>query len=88
MPRFYFDIFFGSDAQRDADGHEIESLLAAEIEALCTAGELARDQLRKFQSPTPEDVRVEVRDEHQRPVLTVTVSIRVERAGLMPTLGL
>ncbi|WP_372441267.1 DUF6894 family protein [Microvirga arvi] len=87
MPRFYFDLILGSNSNLDPEAYELESLLAAEIEALRSAGELARDQLLKLQSP-PEDVRVEVRDEHRQRVLTVTVSIRVERTGLMPTLGL
>ena len=84
MPRFYFDLLLGSYVHVDPDGHEIQSLLAAETEVLRSAGELARDQLLKQHSPTPEDIRVEVRDEHRQPVVTVTVSIRVDRAGRMP----
>jgi hypothetical protein len=87
MAHFYFDVFIGSTYSHDEVGCEIDNLHAAEIEALRSAGELAQDQLRKLQSPTPEDVRVEVRDEHRQPLLTVTVSIRIERAGLMPTIG-
>jgi hypothetical protein len=80
MPRFYFDLLLGSHSNIDPEGHEIGSLLAAEIEALRSAGELARDQLFNWQSLTSEDVRVEVRDEHRQSVLTVKVSIRVDRA--------
>jgi hypothetical protein len=80
MPRFYFDLLLGSHSNIDLEGHEIGSLRAAEIEALRSAGELARDQLFNLQSLTSEDVRVEVRDEYRQPVLTVTVSIRVDRA--------
>jgi hypothetical protein len=83
MPRFYFDLLLGSYSNVDPEGHEIESLLAAEIEALRSAGELARDQLLKLQCPSAEDVRVEVRDEHRQLVLTVTVSIRVDRTERM-----
>lgn len=84
MPRFYFDIVLGTVSSRDEAGHEIDSLQAAEIEALRTAGELARDQLFDLQNAIPGAIRVEVRDKHRQPVLTVTVSIQVERAGLTP----
>ncbi|WP_372441228.1 DUF6894 family protein [Microvirga arvi] len=82
MPRFYFDVFLGSCSNVDPEGHEIESLLAAEIEALRSAGELARDQLLQLQSPSPADVRIEVRDEHRQPVLAVTAAIRINRRPL------
>ena len=84
MPRFYFDLLLGSDFSRDEVGYEIDSLHAAEIEAMRTAAELTRDRLLKMQSATPDDIRIEVTDEHRQPVLTVTVSIQVERAGPMP----
>lgn len=84
MPRFYFDLSLDAFTNRDEVGYEIDSLHTAEIEALRTAGELMRERLLKMQSATPDDIRVEVKDEYQQPVLTVTVSIQVERAGLMP----
>ena len=84
MPRFYFDVFIGSASSHDEAGYDIDSLHAAEIEALRSAVELTRDRLVQLQSATSEDIRVEVKDEHRQPVLTVTVSIQVERAGLMP----
>ena len=84
MPRFYFDLFLGAFTNRDEVGYEIDSLHAAEIEAMCSAGELTRDRLFQVQSATSEAIRVEVKDEQRQPVLTVTVSIQVERAGLMP----
>ena len=86
MPRFYFDLFLGASTNRDEVGYEIDSLHTAEIEALRTAGELTRDRLLKMQSATPDDIRIEVTDEQRQPVLTVTVSIQVERARLMPPL--
>jgi len=86
MPRFYFDLFLGAFPNRDEVGYEIDSLHTAEIEALRTAGELTRDRLLKMQSATPDDIRIEVTDEHRQAVLTVTVSIQVERVGLMPPL--
>ena len=76
--------FLGCIYNRDEVGYEIDSLRAAEIEAVRTAAELTRDRLFKMQSATPDGIRIEVKDEHRQPVLTVTVSIQVERAGPMP----
>ncbi|MBQ0820808.1 hypothetical protein KBI52_11385 [Microvirga sp. HBU67558] len=76
MPRFYFDLVLGMDYLRDDDGHELGSLQAAERDAMHTAGEIARSRL---QNGSPEDIRVEVKDEHRQQVLAVTVSIRVDR---------
>ena len=84
MARFYFDLFLGSDFSRDEIGSEVGSLRAAEVEVMRTAADLTRDRLLKMQSATPDDIRIEVRDEHRQPVLTVTVLVQVERAGLMP----
>ena len=88
MPRFYFDLFVGSASNCDEAGHEIGSLEAAEIEARRSAGELARKRLLTVQSGTSEDIRIEVKDLLRKPVLTVSVSIQVERAGLMPPFNL
>jgi hypothetical protein len=84
MPRFYFDLFLGSDFNRDEIGSEIGSLRAAEIELMRVAADLTRDRLLKMKSAAPDDIRIEVTDEHRQPVLTVTVSVQVERAGPMP----
>ena len=78
MPRFYFDVSIGSASSHDEAGYEIDSLHAAEIEARRSAVELTRDRLVRSQSATSEDIRVEVKDEHRQPVLTVTVSIQVD----------
>jgi hypothetical protein len=82
MPRFYFNLILGAFTNRDEVGYEIDSLHAVEIEARRSAGELTRDRLLQLQSAASEDIRVEVKDEHRQPVLTVTVSTQVERAGL------
>jgi hypothetical protein len=50
-----------------------------------TAADLTRDRLLKMQSATSDDIRIEVRGEDRQPVLTVTVLVQVERAGLMPS---
>jgi hypothetical protein len=84
MPRFYFDLFLGSDFNRDEIGSEIGSLRAAEIELMRVAADLMRDRLLKMKSAAPDDIRIEVTDEHRQPILTVTVSVQVERAGPMP----
>jgi hypothetical protein len=81
MPRFYFDLFIGSRFSRDEEGHEIEGLQTVGIEAKRTLGELARDRLFNLQDAVPEDIRVEVQDEHRRLVLTVTASICFEWTG-------
>jgi hypothetical protein len=85
MPRFYFDLFLGSDFNRDEVGSEVGSLRAAEIELMRTAADLTRDRLLKMQSATPDAIRIEMTNEHRQPVLTVTVSVHVERVGLMPS---
>ncbi|WP_262272424.1 DUF6894 family protein [Microvirga yunnanensis] len=81
MPRFHFDLFMGTHGNLDEEGHEVVSLRAAELQALRSAGELARDRLLMGQEINSEDIRVEVRNEHRWPVLAVTISIRVERVG-------
>ena len=86
MPRFYFDLSLGGFTNRDEVGHEIDSLDVAEIEARRSAGELTRDRLLEVQSAPSEALRVEVKDEHRQPVLTVTVSIQVDHEALMPPL--
>jgi hypothetical protein len=88
MPYFYFDLFVGSASNCDEASYEIGSIEAAEIEARRSAGELARDRLLAVQSGTSDDIRVEVKDELRQPVVAVTVSIQVERAGLMPSFDL
>jgi hypothetical protein len=85
MARFYFDLFLGLDFSRDEIGSEVGSLRAAEVDVMRTAADLTRDRLLKMQSATSDDIRIEVRDEDQQPVLTVTVLVQVERAGLMPS---
>ena len=76
MPRFYFDLFLGSHSNIDEEGHKLVRLRTAEFEAIRTAGELARDRLFTLRDAIPE----EVRNERRWPVLTVTVSTRVDQA--------
>jgi hypothetical protein len=85
MPRFYFDLFLGSDFNRDEVGSEVGSHRAAEIELLRIVADLMRDRLLRMQSATPDDIRIKMTNENRQPVLTVTVSVQVERAGLIPS---
>jgi uncharacterized protein DUF6894 len=80
MPRFYFDLFLGSHSNIDEEGHELVRLRTAEFEAIRTAGEFARDRLFTLRDAIPKEIRIEVRNEHRWPVLTATVSTRVDRA--------
>ena len=88
MPRFYFDLSMGASTNRDEVGSEIDSRHMAEIDARRTAGELTRDRLFLWQGATSEDIRVEVKDEQRQPVLTVTVSIQVERVRMTSPRGM
>ena len=88
MPHFYFDLFVGSASNCDEAGYEIGSIEAAEIEARRSAGKLARERLLTMQRGTSEDIRIEVKDLRRQPVLTVRVSLQVERAKPMPSFDL
>jgi hypothetical protein len=81
MPRFYFDVREGAIFIPDEEGLEFASLDAAEHEAACTAAEIGRDRL-----PTGDarEVTVEVRHEHRQRVLTIKVSMEVDRVEPSP----
>jgi hypothetical protein len=81
MPRFYFDMREGTRFIPDEDGLEFESLDAAEHEAACTAAEIGRDRLPTSDS---REITVEVRNEHRQRVLTITVSMHVDRVDPEP----
>jgi hypothetical protein len=81
MPRFYFDVREGTRFVPDDEGLEFDSLEAAEREAATTAAEIGRDRLPKGDA---RKVTVEVRNEHRQRVLTVTVSMEVERVDPEP----
>lgn len=52
MPRFYFDISDGADIAdiKDDEGHDIEGLSAARIEAVRLSGELLKSYPDRFWS--------------------------------------
>ncbi|SCY66622.1 DUF6894 family protein [Microvirga guangxiensis] len=81
MPRFYFDVREGARFIPDEEGLEFDGLDAAEHEAACTAAEIGRDRL-----PTGDarEITVEVRNEHRQRVLTITVSMQVDRVEPPP----
>lgn len=81
MPRFYFDIREGTHFIPDETGLEFDSLDAAEREAASAAAEIGRDQLPKS---NPRELMVELRNEYGQRVLTVTVSMKVERVDPEP----
>jgi hypothetical protein len=81
MPRYYFDVREGTLFAPDEEGLEFESLDAAEYEAACTAAEIGRDRLPGRDA---REITLEVSNEHRQRVLTVMVSIRVDRVEPAP----
>jgi hypothetical protein len=81
MPHYFFDVSDGAGCERDNEGLEFATLDAAEQEATLTAAEIGRDWLPTGGSRT---VRIEVRDEQGNRLLTVKVSLEVDRAGPSP----
>ena len=65
----------------DEEGLELPNLDAAEREAAEAAAEIGRDRLPRGDS---RDVTVEVRIEHGQRVLTVRVSIEIDRVAPPP----
>jgi len=81
MSRYYFDVREGTLFAPDEEGLEFESLDAAEYEAACTAAEIGRDRLPGRDA---REITLEVSNEHRQRVLTVTVSIRIDRVEPAP----
>jgi hypothetical protein len=81
MPRCYFDVREGTSVTSDEEGLEFDSLNAAEREAAATAAEIGRDRLPNGDS---REVTVEVRNERRQRVLTITVSMNVDRVEPPP----
>jgi hypothetical protein len=83
MPRYYFDFHDGLDLVPDQKGLDLDSLEAAEHEAVQTVVQLGRDQL-----PSAREVRLAVRDDQRRPVLAVSMVLTVERPAATTAVGL
>jgi hypothetical protein len=81
MPQFYFDVRDGTSFAPDEEGLEFDSLEAAEREAATAAAEIGRDRL-----PTGDarEITVEVRNEHRQRVLTIKVSMEIDRVEPPP----
>ena len=79
MPRFYFDVWDGDSFSCDDEGLQLESLKAAEDEAIRAMVQIGRDRLPRRLSP---ELCMRVRDAHGQPVLTVAVSMTVRRMDL------
>ena len=76
MPRFYFDVREGASFTPDNGGLEFDGLDGAERAAAELAADLGRDRLPKGETRA---VTVELADEHRQRVLTVRVSMEINR---------
>jgi hypothetical protein len=81
VPRFYFDVREGAKSVPDEEGLEFDSLDAAERESAESAAEIRLDRLPEGDA---REVTVEVKNEHRKRVLTVTVSIEFHRVDPEP----
>ncbi len=81
MPKFYFDVREGTRFTPDDEGQELDTLNAAERMAAEAAAEIGRDLLPKMDD---RRVTVEMRNEHRQRVLTVTVSMEIDRVEPRP----
>jgi hypothetical protein len=79
LPRFYFDVREGARVSRDDVGLELESLDAAETEAIRAAAGISHDSLPRNRA---SEIMVEVRDEQSQQVIIVAVSMTVRRVDL------
>lgn len=82
MPRYFFDIREGARFLPDEDGLELPDLDAAEREAAESAASIGRDLLPKGDA---RDVTIEVKNEHRQRVVTVTVSMHLDRVSPEPS---
>jgi len=77
MPRFYFDIRAGSSFVPDCEAIEFPDLDTAEREAVKAAADIARGWLPKGDA---RKVTIDVRNEQGERVLTITVTMHIERS--------
>lgn len=75
MPRFYFDTHDGDRLTEDDEGLDLDGIEQARKEAIRALPDLVRDTLPNGDR---RDFAVTVRDERGQPVLTATLSLRVE----------
>lgn len=75
MALYYFDIRKGTDLMRDDEGSEFASPEAAAQGAARSAAEIGTGRLAKSDF---SDVVIEVRDERNQRLCTVTASLKVD----------
>jgi hypothetical protein len=76
VPRYYFDLYEGVELMRDEEGSAFDSLDAAIQGAARSAAEIGTNRLVKGDFT---DVVLDVRDEGNQRVFTVTASMRIDR---------
>ncbi len=76
MPRYYLDILNGPDSVHDDEGAEFDSLDAAVHAGTRSAAEIGTGRLARGDT---SDVVIQVRDERNQRVCTVTASMKIER---------
>jgi hypothetical protein len=76
VARFYFDIHDGAALLRDDEGSDFSNLDAAMHGAARSAAEIGQGRLARGDV---SDVVIDVRDESNQRVLTVTASMKIER---------
>jgi hypothetical protein len=79
VPRFYFDVREGAQVTRDDVGLDLESLDAAEAEAIRSAAEISRESMP---SARASEIMVQVRDERGEQIIIVAISMTVRRMDL------
>lgn len=82
MPRYFFDVEDG-ELTRDEDGQVFAGLREVEQECMRAICEMGRDWLPDGKT---RRIGITVRDDADRPVLTLTLSVDVERTPA-PTLA-
>jgi hypothetical protein len=78
VARYSFDVQNGKPLVRDDEGAEFDSLEAAVHAAARSAAEIGTSRLARGDT---SGVIIEVRDERNQRVCTVTASMRIERYG-------
>ena len=81
MPRYHFDVREGRLFVEDRDGLEFPDLDTAEQEAIQAAASIGKERLPRGDT---RDVTVEVRNERRQRVLTVKVSLEIDRVHPEP----
>lgn len=76
MARYYFDVHNGAHSMRDDEGSEFDSLDIAMQAAARSATEIGTSRLARGDT---NDVVIEVRDEQNQRVGTVTASLEIKR---------